>query len=70
MIACKSLVEPTEKIEDLLIRPRSTVLWMEAVQILQDAAPPFMKVEQFFQELMSLHKLYVPKPAKRARSSV
>ena len=69
MIVCKSLVEPTEKIEDLLIRPRSTVMWMEAVQILQDAAIPFMKVEQFFQELMSLHKLYVPRAAKRAKSS-
>ena len=58
---CKSLVQPTEQIEFLLVKQRTSVTWVEIVEALQAAATPFMNLEKFFAELMALHKVYVKK---------
>jgi len=67
---CSNLIQPVSDIESLLYKPMNLIVYQEGVDALNKAMKPFQELEQFYLELLSLHKMYVKKgPASSARPS-
>ena len=65
---CKNLMDKMSAVEELLIRPRAMITYQDGCDALRSAAPAFLDLEKFQEELSAIHNLYVvAQPKKRAK---
>ena len=65
---CRNLQQVTMEVEELLITPKSSITWSRGLDVLTKSTTPFIELEKYNEELMALHRLYVPK-TKRSSGS-